>query len=120
MKVVGDFNKISKEMKEMMPKLKKGEVKTFQLIVGVKNNFPDDLDGGRERRDHPMLYGTWQIPTRDRIVDWHTGEFVDIGVPQDFKKDEVLSTKVLMPGVGEPQFHYIGKWSLNGNNIADV
>lgn len=120
MKVVGDFNKVSKEMLAMMPKLTKGEIKTFQLVTGHKNNFPDDNDGGKERRDHPMLYATWQIPTRDRITDWHTGDFVDIGVPDTFKKDEVLTVKVMMPGMGEPQFRYYGKFSLNGNKLADV
>ena len=120
MKVVGEFNKISKEMLAMIPTLKKGEIKTFQLVTGHKNNFPDDMDGGKERRDHPMLYATWQIPTRDRIKDWHTGDFVDIGVPDTFRKDEVLTVKVFMPGKGEPQFRYYGKFSLSGSKIADV
>ena len=116
MKVVGDFNKVSPEMLKMIPKLGKGETKTFQLVTGHKNNFPDD----KEQTAHPMLYATWQIPTKDRIIDWHTGEFVDVGVPQTFSKGEVISVKTFMPGKGEPQYRYYGKFSLSGDKIADV
>lgn len=115
MKVVGNFNKISPEMKAMIPTFKKGETKTFQLVVGEPNRDPDP----QQRIDRPIFYSTWQIPTRCTIQDWVTKEDVEIGVPEQYKKDEVLTTKVSMPGKGEPQFKFIGKFSLIGSSQAD-
>ena len=116
MKVVGEFNKISSEMKKMLPQLKKGEVATFQLVNGVINNDPD-LEW---RKKNPVHYATWQIPTRDRIKDWHTGEFIDIGVPESFSRNEVQTTKFYMPGLGEPHYKNTGLFSLSGNKMADI
>jgi hypothetical protein len=60
MKVIGDFNNISQEMKAMMPKLKAGEVKSFIKVNGVINRDPED----KYRLKSPILYCTEQIPTR--------------------------------------------------------
>jgi hypothetical protein len=116
MKVIGDFNNISKEMKAMMPKLKAGEVKTFIKVNGVINRDPEE----KYRRKSPVLYSTEQIPTRARIRDWHTGDFVDVGVPERFSKNEVLSTRFFMPGLGEHHFKNTGMFSLSGDKIEDV
>jgi hypothetical protein len=117
MKVIGDFNNLSKEMKAAMPKLKKGEVKTFIKVNGVINKDPDS----DWRAKMPVSYCTEQIPTRARITDWHTGEFVDVGVPEKWNKEEgVIKTRFFMPGLGEHHFMFTGMFSLSGDKPADV
>jgi hypothetical protein len=117
MKVIGDFNKISDEMKAMMPKLKAGEVKSFIKVNGVINRDPED----KYRLKSPILYCTEQIPTKARIIDWHTGEPVDVGVPDRWNKnDGVLSTRFFMPGIGELHFKNTGMFSLSGDRVEDV
>ena len=101
----------------MMPKLKKGEVKTFIKVNGVVNKDPDET----WRKKAPIHYCTEQIPTRARIRDWHTGDFVDIGVPEKWNKTEgVISTRFFMPGMGEHHFRNTGMFSLSGDKPADV
>jgi hypothetical protein len=117
MKVIGDFNNLSQEMKAMMPKLKAGEVKSFIKVNGVINRDPED----KYRLKSPILYCTEQVPTRERIRDWHTGEFVDVGVPGKWNKtDGVLSTRPFMPGMGEAHFKNTGIFSLSGDKVEDV
>lgn len=120
MKVIGDFNKISPKLKKEIPKLKQGQVVTFQMLNGVTNPEPDPT----ERSKTPMLYGKAQISTRDRIFDPYlneTGDYVDIGVVKNFSKnrdgDYEIETRLFVPGMGEFQFG--GKFSLMGGRIED-
>lgn len=79
MKVVGDFNNISEELKP--PKLKKGDVVYYQYLGGEPN--PD-----KEQKLRPVVYKqSVKIKTRDRIYDPYKKEFVDIGVVAKVDKD---------------------------------
>lgn len=113
MKVIGNFNNISKELK---PKpLKRGEVAQYRLLTGR-------LDPGRldENGKPTMQYGkAIQIPTRDNIYDPYKQEFVDIGVVDEFKNNEVLTVKTFMATAGG-DFIFDGVITLSGDSNADV
>lgn len=121
MKVIGDFNKISNELKKTIPKLKQGQVVTFQMLNGVTNPEPDQA----ERMKTPMLYPKTQIPTNDRIFDPYlndgTGDYVDIGVPKTYSKDTfgnlLVEPKLFVPGLGHLIFG--GKFELVGGKVDD-
>lgn len=121
MKVIGEYNKISNELKKEIPKLKPGQTVTFQMLNGVVNPEPDQT----ERQKTPMLYGKTQIPTNDRIFDPYLnggeGGYVDIGVIETYGKDSFgnleVATRLLVPGLGHYQFG--GKFSLTGGKIED-
>ena len=72
------------------------------------------------------VFGKHQIPTSDRIKDPFfkrgvstTPEYVQIGVPAEINPntEAVVSTKPLIPGIGESQF--LGKFSLVGGDVED-
>lgn len=116
MKVLGDFNRISEQLrKECIPKLKKGEVRKFQMLTGVENNDPDLT----ERAKQPIFYGAYQVRTWDRIFDPYLnngeGGYVDIGVVEEFdiKANQPTKFRLFVPGQGT------GKFLLTGGKIKD-
>jgi hypothetical protein len=77
MKVVGNINNLPESLKPK--KLNKGEIVTYQLLNGIKN--PDD----KQRAKIPVLYPqSTTIPSKDRIKNHETGEFVDIAIVDSF------------------------------------
>ena len=106
-------NCISPEMKAMLPKLKPGETKKFQMLGGVPNFDPDPT----EREKRPMLFGWKQIPTYDTIRDWHTGDHVIIAVVQDFEPSTgaLVKSRTFVPNQGLAQNP--GIFMLIGGNI---
>ena len=122
MQVLKNFNNISEELKSSIPQLKNGEVKTVQMLTGVKLLQVQE-DGSQYFEE---VYGKRQIPTRDRIKDPFfkrgvstTPEYVHIGVPVEVNanSEAVETTKFFMPGIGESQF--LGKFSLLGGDLDD-
>lgn len=86
MKVVGDFNKISPELKKYITLPKKGTVVRYKFLIGVR-----DFDNPNK-----INYPTQNIKTKDRIKDPFTGDFVDIGVFKEKKiidGNETITTK---------------------------
>ena len=69
------FNNISEDLKNKIPKLKPGEVVTFQMLNGTPNPDPDP----REQQKEPVIYGKRQLLTSFRIYDKGKGEYVDVG-----------------------------------------
>ena len=119
MKVIGEFNRISDKLKKEIPKLKRGQVVTFQMLNGVAN--PDS----EEKQRTPVIYPKTQIRTLDRIYDPYLnndeGGYVDIGVPSTYSKDSFgnleVQPKLLVPGLG--LFQFSGKFSLMGGKVDD-
>jgi len=77
MKVVGDFNKISPQLKEYIKLPKKDTVVRYKFLIGVR-----DFDNPNK-----INYPTQNIKTKDRIRDPFSNEFVDIGV---FKEKKII------------------------------
>jgi len=120
MQVIGNFNKISNELKATIKPLK-GTV-TFQMLTGAINNDPDKT----ERDKYPWLYPVFQIPTKERIKDPYLnngkGGVVEIGVVENFDIEagiEKITPRLFAPGKGEPQFRYLGKFSLQEGKLED-
>ena len=121
MQVLKNFNNISEELKNSIPHLKNGEVKTVQMLTGQRMLQVSE-DGSQYFED---VFGKHQIPTRDRIKDpffkrgGTTPEYVHIGVPLEVNanSEAVETTKFFMPGIGETQF--LGKFSLIGGDLDD-
>lgn len=122
MQVLKNFNNISKELLESVPKLQHGEVKTIQMLTGTK--LLQVMEDGSQYWEE--VFGKHQIPTSDRIKDPFfkrgvstTPEYVQIGVPAEINPntEAVVSTKPLIPGIGESQF--LGKFSLVGGDVED-
>lgn len=119
MKILGDFNKISTELrKECIPVLKKGEVRKFRMLTGVVNIDPDLT----ERAKQPVFYGAYQIRTWDRIFDPYLkndrdekGGYVDIGVIEEFdiKSNQPTKFRLFVAGQGT------GVFTLYGGKIKD-
>lgn len=81
MRVIGDFNKISNELKKRIPEFKSKVI--FELLGGDK----DPETGER------YFGGAISIPARDRILDGNT--MVEIGIPrvvEDGRVKKVMST----------------------------
>ena len=122
MQVLKNFNNISKELLESVPKLQYGEVKTIQMLTGTK--LLQVMEDGSQYWEE--VFGKQQIPTSDRIKDPFfkrgvstTPEYIQIGVPAEINPntESVVSTKPLIPGIGESQF--LGKFSLVGGDVED-
>jgi hypothetical protein len=113
MKVVGSVNKISEELKKMLPKLEPGQIVTFQMLNGVQNPDPDQ----NERYKNPMLYGKTQLLTNFTILDPGTKEYVEVGAVETFSGETVTRYKSFVAGFGEHSFQ--GKFSLRGGNPED-
>ncbi len=77
MKVVGDFNNISKELKPKKPK--NGTIVEYQFLIGM----PDYKDPTK------ILYPpSYRVKTFDRILDPGKNEYIDIGVFERKVKDK--------------------------------
>lgn len=112
MKVVGNYNKISDELRNQIPALE-GKV-IFQMLNGRPNHEPDE----NERKKQPTLYGKTQIQTQFKIKDPHTKKIVDVVLAEDWD-DEGRPTKsrCFVAGMGET--HYQGVFTLQEGNIED-
>jgi len=121
MQVLKNFNNISEELKNSIPPLKNGEVKTIKMLTGTRMLQVNE-DGSQFFED---VFGKHQIPTKDRIKDpfykrgGTTPEYVHIGVPLEVNptSEAVETTKFFMPGMGHTQF--LGKFSLVGGDVDD-
>lgn len=102
------INMISEELKNSIPKFEDGEVKVFQMLNGIQNSDPDQV----ERAKSPILYGHSQIPTQDKIKDPFTNEHVVIAVVEDFAVETgaLIKSKLFVPGMNERKFY--GKFTL--------
>lgn len=114
MKSTKHFNNISDELKKEIPKLKPGQVVTFQMLNGVPNPEPDE----KERSKSPILYGKVQIQTNFRIYDPHKEDYVDVGCVDYWNGDRPEKFRFFVPGMGE-YTQFGGKFSLMGGNIRD-
>lgn len=114
MKSSKSFNNISEQLKKEIPKLKPGEVKTFQMLNGVPNPDPDP----RQVSAEPILYGKKQIKTNFRIFDKHKDEYVDVGAVERWDGETPSSFIMLVPGM-EMGSRFQGKFSLSGGNVRD-
>lgn len=123
MKSSKTFNNISDKLKATIPVLKPGETILFQMLNGVPNPEPDE----KERSKSPVLYGKRQLQTSFRIFDpfiknesgEEVGGYVDCGCVDQWNKDEPVTFRHFVPGLGEfSQFQ--GKFALSANNIRDV
>lgn len=77
MKIVGDFNNISKEIRPKLPK--PGTVVKYQFDIGQP-----DFENPKKLNYPP----SFRVPTSDRIYDSGKNEFVDIGVAPVKQKDK--------------------------------
>lgn len=112
MKIVGDFNNVSNELKPVP--LKRGGVATYRLLTGrVDPSRKDDL--GR-----PVIsFGkAVRIPTSDRIWDPFKNAFVDIGVVKEFTANNVTRTKAFYVTNGG-DYENNGIFQLSGNSNDD-
>lgn len=86
MKVVGEFNNISKQMRPELPKA--GTIVKYQFNIGNR-----DFENPKKINYPP----SFRIPTIDRIYDSGKNEFVDIGVApvkaKDANGNETFRTK---------------------------
>lgn len=126
MKVVGEFNNVSKQLRdELAPKLKPGTSKTFQMLNGVQDLHPKS---GRDNNVYAMLYPKTKLPAKDRIWDpyykpkeWKEGDevgrYVDIGMVRAFDKGEPKKFEFFMPGIGPHLF--LGKFTLHSGNMLE-
>lgn len=122
MKSTKVFNNISDKLRKQIPKLKPGEVVTFQMTNGTPNPDPDE----KERSKYPMLYGKIQMRTNFRIFDPHIkdesggegGGYVDVGCVDTWKGDMPERFRMFVPGMGEYS-RFGGKFSLTGGNQKD-
>jgi hypothetical protein len=90
MKVLGDLNNISKEIKPRT--LKPGEVVTYQFLGGYPNTDPDI----EARKERPYFWPeAVTLRLSDRIYDKGKGEYVEIGIPETIEKGEVKRFKKL-------------------------
>ncbi len=109
MKIVGEFNNVSEQLKPQP--LKRGEVATYRLLNGkLDPSRKDDL--GRSVVSYPKSI---RIPTLDRIWDEGKRAYVDIGVVQEFKGDNVTRTKAFYVSNGG-DFENNGIFQLSGNS----
>lgn len=114
MKSTKFLNNISDELKKQIPKLKPGEVITFQMLNGQTNPDPDE----KERSKEPVLYGKKQLRTNYRIYDEAKGEYIDIGCVERWDGEKPERFRLFVPGMGEHS-RFPGKFSLTGGNIKD-
>lgn len=113
MKATETFNNISENLKKKIPKLKPGEVVTFQMLNGMANPDPDP----KEQQKDPMIYGKRQLRTNFRIYDEAKGEYVDVGAVERWDGKVPKKFVMFVPGMGEHS-RFPGKFSLTGGNVA--
>lgn len=108
MQVVGKINKVHDDTKPK--KLEIGQVARYQLLNGNPNPNPD------ARKTVPVVYPSiTQIPTRDRIFDPNSKEYVDIAVVENYDlKDGVITPKVFYVKGTE-----YGIFACTGGNYED-
>lgn len=132
MKVIGAFNKISDKLKKEIPKLKEGQLITFQMINGQPN--PDS----EERQKTPVLYPKHQLRSKDTIYDPYqkdeegneVGGYIEIGVVKSSLRlangEHDIQTELMIPGMIMPGKPAVGNWQFNGKfsfaggNIKDT
>jgi len=122
MKSTKTFNNISPELKAQIPKLKPGEIVTFQMLHGTPNPEPDE----KERSKSPILYGKRQVLTMFRIYDEHikdesgkkVGGYVDMGCVDGWVGDTPSRFRCFVPGQGQSS-QFQGKFSLSAGNVQD-
>lgn len=112
MKVYHNFNDVSQELLDTVPKLKPGQKITFQMLTGI--NIQDAETG-----ENKLTYGKMQIPCRDRIKDPFTGKVHDIGIVEeyDIQSKEPTKFRFFMPGWGDQ--HFRGTFELVGGIVED-
>lgn len=109
LKIVGSFNKLSKEMMEAYPPLEPGKTAVFKLLGGVHDASTGETHFG----------GYKTLPGRDRIRDIGSGAIVEIGVPMETKGNEVLRCKKKVFNGGGAGGLVTSKFTLSGNSIED-
>lgn len=123
MKSTKQFNNISNELKAKIPRLKPGEVVTFQMLNGIANPDPDE----KEKAKEPVLYGKKQIRTNFRIYDEGlrddaskevVGGYVDVGCVDIWNGDKPDRFRMFVPGMGQHS-RFPGKFSLIGGRQQD-
>ena len=121
------FNNISEELKKKIPKLKPGEIVTFQMLNGTPNPDPDP----KEQQKEPVIYGKRQLRTSFRVYDEfknpvknqdgtisYSGEYVDVGAVERWDGERPDSFIMFVPGMGEHS-RFSGKFSLTGGRVKD-
>lgn len=123
MKSSKSFNNISDKLKAQIPKLKPGQVVTFQMLNGVPNPEPDPKE---RQRQGEVLYGKVQLLTNMRIYDRYqkdsegneVGGYVDIGCVDQWNGDVPVKFRMFVPGLhGGSLFQ--GKFDLVGGKVKD-
>ena len=127
MKSTKTFNNISDKLKASIPKLKKGQKVSFQMLNGMPNPEPDP----RERaKQGDVLYGKVQLMTAFRIYDPYqkdskgneVGGYVDVGCVDQWVGEQPVKFRRFMPGVTPVHLHNLafgGRFDLVGGNTAD-
>lgn len=89
---VGSFNDLPESVIKSIAPLQVGQVAVYQLLNGTENPLPKN----DQYRKADMIYPfSVRIPTRCQIrLD--DGRYVDIGVVQDVKDEDVTRTKLLV------------------------
>lgn len=115
------FNNISDELKKLIPKLKPGETKVFQLTNGVPNPEPDE----KERiKQGAILYPKVQLMTQFRIFDkfkGNGGEYVDMALADSWAGDNPSKVRCFVPGNenGLQGSRFQGKFQVTGGVVRE-
>lgn len=117
MRVVGDFNKISEELKPRP--LEQGEIVMYEVLNGtmeIDNTIGEDGKPISKFTGKKIYPAATRIPTRDRIKDPYTNSYVEIGVVEtvDFRKNIVEKIKAFFV-TGNSR----GTVAFVGGNIED-
>lgn len=81
MKIVGDYNNVSEELKPK--KLEKGQVVTYRLLTGVPNPHPES------KKERPVLFGeAVTLKTRSKFFDPHLNKTVECVLIDESKRVE--------------------------------
>jgi len=127
MKSTKTFNNISDELKAQIPKLKKDQKVSFQMLTGVPNPEPDPRERAKQGE---VLFGKVQLMTTFRIYDEYAkdaagekvGGYVDVGCVDQWLGDQPTKFRRFMPGVTPVHLHNLafgGKFELVGGKVAD-
>ncbi len=127
MKKGKNFNNISDKLKSQIPKLKKDQRVSFQLLTGMPNAEPDPRERAKQGE---MLYGKRQLLTNFRIYDPYqkdsegneVGGYVDVGCVDQWLGDTPTKFRLFIPGITGVVLHnraFGGRFELVGGNHAD-
>lgn len=127
MKSTKSFNNISDKLKAQVPKLKKDQRVSFQMLNGVPNPEPDPRERAKQGE---VLYGKVQIMTVFRIFDKYqkdsegneVGGYVDVGCVDQWDGDKPSRYRRFIPGITGVHLHNLafgGRFDLIGGKVAD-